>query len=307
MRFALIGAGGYVAPRHMEAIKAIGGDLVAIVDPHDSIGVIDRYFPDCHFFTEVERFERHLDRLRRDGEGVDYVSVCSPNYLHDAHCRLALRNDAHAICEKPVVVNPRNLDLLLALEKDTGKRIYPVHQLRLSEKLQTFRESILTAPQPPSMGTLTYITPRGQWYDWSWKGDANRSGGILANIGIHMLDALCWIFGEHQSVSIGSLTTREAMGVVVFKDTVIDFLLSIDRKYLPYPTQQSHRELTLHFPDTSTDSCWSGKGTRLEFSSGFTDLHKAVYANVVASDEPYMRLSDLGPVTSLLADLRERA
>lgn len=296
LRFALIGAAGYVAPRHMAAIKAIGGELIAAVDPHDSVGVIDRYFPECHFFTKIERFERHLDRLRRDGEGVDYVSICSPNYLHDAHCRLVLRNDAHAICEKPVAVNPRNLDLLLALEAETGKCIYPVHQLRLAPKLHEFKAA-LEAPRSVGTreGSLLYVTPRGRWYDWSWKGLETLSGGILANIGIHMLDVLSWLFGPHESVMLGEHTNRKASGAIIFKDTVIDFLLSLDKTDLPL-SGSSHRML-------SVNGVWE-----LEFSGGFTGLHEEVYRNITdPQSAPYMRLSDLRPVTTLLADLRSQA
>ena len=297
LRFALIGAAGYVAPRHMAAIKAIGGELVAAVDPHDSVGVIDRYSPECHYFREIERFDRHLDKLRREGEGVDYIAVCSPNYLHDSHCRLALRNDAHAICEKPVAVNPRNLDLLLALEKDTGKSVYPVHQLRLAPKLHAFKAALDAAgPSPPSReGTLLYVTPRGRWYDWSWKGDEAMSGGILANIGIHMLDVLSWLFGPHESVMLGAHTQRKASGAIIFKGAVIDFMLSLEEADLP-PGGGAHRLLSVQ-----------GVG-ELEFSGGFTGLHEAVYRNVTdAQSPPYMRLSDLHPVTALLADLRSQA
>src|SRR3989442_8002266 len=196
--FALTGAAGYIAPRHLEAIKDTGNRLVAAVDPHDAVGVLDRYSFDVRFFTEIERFDRHLEKLRRGPEAqrVDYLSICSPNYLHDAHIRMALRVGAHVICEKPLVINPWNLDALQELERETGYRVYTVLQLRLHPQLIALRERLHQVPSSaPHEVCLTYVTARGRWYDVSWKGSAERSGGIVINIGIHLFDLLLWLFG----------------------------------------------------------------------------------------------------------------
>ena len=189
-RFALIGAAGYVAPRHMKAIKETGNDLIAAMDPSDSVGVIDNYFPNADFFTEFERFDRHIDKLRRKSRAVDYVSICSPNYLHDAHIRFALRNRAHAICEKPTVLNPWNLDALLEIEHETGCRVFSIHQLRLHPSIGAFRERIEARGDTVHDVDLTYITSRGHWYQSSWKGDVAKSGGVATNIGLHFFDML---------------------------------------------------------------------------------------------------------------------
>src|SRR5210317_2050582 len=196
--FALIGAAGYIAPRHMRAIKDTGNNLVAALDRFDSVGIIDSFFPDASFFTETERFDRHLDKLRRKGEQkIDYVSICSPNYLHDAHIRLALRNDAHAICEKPIVLNPWNVDALQEIEEEYGKKIYNILQVRLHPSIIKLKEEIDNGPDDKVYDIdLTYITSRGRWYHMSWKGDIEKSGGVATNIGVHFFDMLTWIFGD---------------------------------------------------------------------------------------------------------------
>ena len=186
--FALIGAAGYIAPRHMHAMKAVGGDLTVAFDPKDSVGIIDSYFPGAHFFTEFERFDRHIDKLRRRGEGVDHIAICSPNYLHDAHCRMALRSQADAICEKPLVLNPWNIDGLAELERSSGRRISTILQLRLHPTIKDLRQKISAAPNNEFAVDLTYITSRGRWYHVSWKGDDAKSGGIATNIGVHFFD-----------------------------------------------------------------------------------------------------------------------
>src|SRR5687768_6738524 len=194
--FALIGAAGYVAPRHMKAIKETGNDLVAALDKHDNVGILDSYFPNAHFFTEFERFDRHLDKLKRKGQKVDYVSICSPNYLHDSHIRFALKHGADAICEKPLVLNPWNVDALQEIEKETGKKIYTILQLRLHPAIIALREKIQKGPKDKMYNVdLRYITSRGNWYHSSWKGENAKSGGIATNIGIHFFDMLIWIFG----------------------------------------------------------------------------------------------------------------
>ncbi|MCG8548830.1 MAG: Gfo/Idh/MocA family oxidoreductase, partial [Desulfobacterales bacterium] len=198
-RFALIGGAGYVAPRHMRAIKDTGNQLTSVLDPNDSVGVIDSYFPEAHFFTEFERFDRHVDKLKRKGAGIDYVSICSPNYLHDAHIRFALRNSADAICEKPLVLNPWNIDGLGEMEKDTGSNVYNILQLRLHPALIELKEKLGHGHGDKIHEIdLTYITSRGKWYFNSWKGEEAKSGGIATNIGIHFFDMLIWIFGKVQ-------------------------------------------------------------------------------------------------------------
>lgn len=194
--FAITGVAGYVAPRHLKAIRDTGNRLVAAVDPHDSVGILDSYFPDVAFFTEFERFDRHLEKLRREGEGIQYLSVCSPNHLHDAHIRLALRLGADAICEKPLVLNPWNLDALSELEQETGQRVYTILQLRVHPSLIELRRKLAAETNKRHEVKLTYITSRGPWYRYSWKGDEGRSGGVITNIGIHFFDMLMWLFGD---------------------------------------------------------------------------------------------------------------
>ena len=196
--FALIGASGYIAPRHMQAIKATGGDLKVAFDPRDSVGVIDSYFPNSEFFTEFERFDRHLDKMRRRGEKIDLVSICSPNYLHDAHCRFALRSHTDAICEKPLVLNPWNIDALAEIEHESGKRIWTILQLRLHPAVQELRKKIEQSSRTDFSVDLTYITSRGRWYQQSWKGDESKSGGIATNIGVHFFDMLAYVFGPFE-------------------------------------------------------------------------------------------------------------
>lgn len=263
LRFALIGAAGYVAPRHIRAIQSVGGELIAAVDPHDSVGVLDQHFPECHYFKEIERFDRHLDRLRRDGEGVNYVSICSPNYLHDAHIRLALRNSADAICEKPVVVNPWNFKALRSLEEETNQRVWTVFQLRLLPHLQELREKFSTGG--PYKVKLDYITPRGRWYAYSWKGSQEHSGGKLMNIGVHLFDLLLWLFGEPLAGHVDRTTDKTVMGCLTLERAHVEWRLSLDRGHLPTETEQpSWRLLEVD-------------GKRVEFSAGFTDLHTKVY------------------------------
>jgi UDP-N-acetyl-2-amino-2-deoxyglucuronate dehydrogenase len=211
--FAIIGAAGYIAPRHLDAIRATGNRLVAAVDPHDSVGILDSYFPDCSFFTEIERFDRHLEKLRRLGEDekVDYVTVCSPNYLHDAHVRLGLRVQAHAICEKPLVANSWNLDGLAQIEQESGKRVYTVLQLRVHPALIALRDKLLATPKGEKFEVdLTYVTRRGTWYLHSWKGNEEKSGGIVQNIGIHFFDLLMWYFGGVERSDVHLLGRKRA-------------------------------------------------------------------------------------------------
>lgn len=275
--FAITGVGGYIAPRHLRAIHDTGNRVVAAADPKDSVGLLDQYGFDVRFFTEVERFDRHLEKLRRgvEAERVRYLTVCSPNYLHDAHCRLGLRVGADVICEKPLVINPWNLDPLRELEEETGGRIYTVLQLRVHPSLIALREKLLAEPEgrAPHEVVLTYITARGAWYDVSWKGQPEKSGGVPTNIGIHFFDLLGWLFGEVESLSVHLSGPRRMAGVIRFARARVRWFLSVDAKDLPsQPTsgaRTTHRSITVD-------------GQEVEFSEGFTDLHTAVYREIIA-------------------------
>ena len=272
--FALIGAAGYIAPRHMKAIKETGNMLIAALDPMDSVGIIDSYFPNADFFIEPERFDRHMDKLRRSGENkVDYVSICSPNYLHDAHIRMALRNDAHAICEKPLVLNPWNLDGLQVIEEETGKKIYNILQLRHHKSIIDLKNKIDSLPKDRVHDIdLTYITSRGKWYDYSWKGDISKSGGIVTNIGIHFFDMLGWIFGDVKSNSLHLLNGKKASGLLQLENANVRWYLSIDKNDLQLADVDKNQ---------ATYRSISVDGEEFEFSGGFTDLHTESYKNIV--------------------------
>lgn len=272
-RFALIGGAGYVAPRHMRAIKDTGNSLVAVLDPNDSIGVIDSYFPEAHFFTEFERFDRHIDKERRKGDAIDYVSICSPNYLHDAHIRFALRNGADAICEKPLVLNPWNLDGLEEVEADNGSKVYNILQLRLHPALIELKQKIDESRSDKKHEIdLTYITSRGSWYFISWKGDESKSGGIATNIGIHFFDMLIWIFGKVQMNVVHVFEPNKAAGFLELENARVRWFLSVDEKTLPDDVKESgqrtYRSITVD-------------GEEVEFSKGFTDLHTLSYQEIV--------------------------
>ncbi len=273
-KFALIGAAGYVAPRHMRAIKETGNELVAALDPFDSVGIIDSYFPEADFFTEPERFDRHLDKLRRTGTGkVDYVSVCSPNYLHDAHIRLGLRNGAHVICEKPLVLNPWNLDGLEEIERESGKHIYNILQLRLHPSIVALKKKIDNGPADKVYDVdLTYITSRGKWYYYSWKGNPTKSGGVATNIGIHFFDMLSWVFGPVQKNEVHVYRHDKAAGFLQLEKARVRWFLSLDRSDLP-PTAVQKKLPT--FRSITVD------GEEMEFSGGFTDLHTESYRQIL--------------------------
>ncbi len=271
--FALIGAAGYIAPRHLQAIKATGNELVVALDPNDSVGILDRYFFDAAFFTEFERFDRHVEKLRRLGESrrVHYVSICSPNYLHDAHIRFALRVGAHAICEKPLVLTPWNIDALEEFEAETGRRVYNVLQLRLHPAIRALRDRVAADPRRDKWDLdLTYLTSRGAWYLYSWKGKPEKSGGLAVNIGIHFFDMLMWIFGPAEGFEIHRSDERVVAGRLELARARVRFLLSIDRRHLPPAAKgTTYRSILMD-------------GSEFEFSEGFTDLHTAVYADILA-------------------------
>lgn len=273
--FALIGAGGYIAPRHMKAIKDTGNRLIVALDPNDSVGIIDSFFPEADFFLQPERFDRHLDKLRRQGENkVDFVSICSPNFLHDSHIRLALRNQANAICEKPIVLNPWNIDALEDIEKETGFRIYNILQLRLHPQIIALKEKIQNGPADKIYDLdLTYITSRGKWYHYSWKGDVEKSGGLATNIGVHFFDMLGFVFGKIRLVAVHHSSPTVVAGFLQYDKARVRWFLSIDPKYLPEEIaakgQRTYRSILID-------------GNEFEFSEGFTDLHTRIYEDILA-------------------------
>lgn len=273
-RFALIGAAGYIAPRHMKAIRDTGNTLVAAFDPNDSVGVMDGYFPESDFFIEFERFDRHIDKRRRSGEPVDYVSIASPNYLHDAHIRFALRNDAHAICEKPLVLNPWNVDALTEIETESGRRVHTVLQLRLHDSIRSLRERVAAAPSDKVFDVdLTYLTSRGRWYRMSWKGNDEKSGGVATNIGVHFFDMLEWVFGPRRRCVVHARRPDAAAGWLEFERARVRWFLSINAEHLPVEAVASGKR--------TFRSIRIG-GEEFEFSDGFTDLHTAVYRDILS-------------------------
>lgn len=272
--FALIGAAGYIAPRHMKAIKDTGNNLLAAFDKNDSVGIIDSYFPNSDFFVEFERFDRHIEKLKYDQNlFLDYVSICSPNYLHDAHIRFALRSGADAICEKPLVLNPWNVDKLKFVEEKTGRKIYNVLQLRVHPSIIALKEKVQKESGMNKFEVdLTYLTSRGHWYQTSWKGDSNKSGGIATNIGVHFYDMLSWIFGNVQENIVHIHEADRAAGYLEFENARVRWFLSINAKYLPEAVkrkgQTTFRSITIDREE-------------LEFSGGFTDLHTMVYTDIL--------------------------
>lgn len=271
--FAIIGAGGYIAPRHMKAIKDTGNTLIAALDKHDSVGIMDSYFPDADFFTEFERFDRHLEKLKRQGNKTDFVSVCSPNYLHDAHIRFGLRIGASVICEKPVVLNPWNIEALMEIEKETGGEVFTILQLRLHPAIIALKEKIAAGPADKKYNVnLQYITSRGHWYHTSWKGDMEKSGGIATNIGVHFFDMLIWIFGDVKTNTVTEHTAQTASGKLELEKANINWMLSIDANTLPEEAKaagkRTFRTLTI-----------DGEG--FEFSDGFTELHTKSYDEIL--------------------------
>ena len=276
--FALIGAAGYIAPRHMKAIKETGNNLVAALDKNDSVGIIDSYFPNADFFTEYERFDRHIDLLKRSGTKIDYVSIATPNYLHDSHIRFALRNNAHAICEKPLVLNPHNIDALKVVQEETGKQIFNILQLRLHPSIielkKKVEEQLKLNPNKIFEVDLTYLTSRGHWYFTSWKGDDNKSGGIATNIGVHFYDMLGFIFGGIVENQVHVKREDVNSGYLEFEHARVRWFLSVNYEYIPEEVkaigQRTYRSITVD-------------GEEIEFSGGFTDLHTKSYDHILHS------------------------
>lgn len=296
--FALIGAAGYIAPRHMRAIKDTGNNLVAALDQFDSVGIIDSFFPQASFFKEPERFDRHLYKKSKIAEEkIDYVSICSPNFLHDAHIRLALRNQADAICEKPLVLNPWNLDGLLEIQEESQKNIFTILQLRLHPEIMKIKaqvaEDIKNGRKEKYEVDLSYITSRGKWYDISWKGDLSKSGGVATNIGIHFFDMLMHIFGKVQSIQVHLSDLHQAAGFIELEHARVRWVMSIDERDLPKEVreqgQRTFRSITI-------------EGKEIEFSGGFTDLHTQSYQQILAGNG--FRIEDAAASIHLVHQIR---
>ncbi|MCX6319813.1 MAG: Gfo/Idh/MocA family oxidoreductase [Bacteroidetes bacterium] len=293
--FVLIGVAGYVAPRHMKAIRDTGHRLLAALDIHDAAGVLDSYFPDADFFTEFERFDRHCEKLRRSGTTIDYVVVCSPNYLHDAHIRFGLRIGADVICEKPLVLNPWNVDALAELEKEFNKKVFSILQLRYHPSIIELRNQVMAGgPQEKYNIDLQYITARGRWYQYSWKGDVNRSGGIITNIGLHFFDMLIWIFGEATGSTLIHSTATSATGTLQFERATVKWMLSVDAADLPEEKkavgENTYRQLLVN-------------NIPVDFSSGFNDLHTICYQQIMSGNG--IGLVESKKAISVVAGLRK--
>lgn len=272
--FGIIGVAGYIAAKHLHAIKETGNNLLASLDKFDSVGRIDSFFPESDFFVEFERFDRHFDKLKRSGTKIDYVSICSPNYLHDSHIRFALRHQAEAICEKPIVLNPWNIDALQEIENETGRKIYTVLQLRLHPKIIELREKIRKGPKDKIYDIdMTYITSRGNWYSVSWKGDIHKSGGVATNIGIHFFDMLSWIFGDARKNIVHVSEPHKAAGYLELENARVRWFLSLDYNDIPVlyrnNGKRTYRSITVNDEE-------------IEFSEGFADLHTMTYQEILA-------------------------
>jgi UDP-N-acetyl-2-amino-2-deoxyglucuronate dehydrogenase len=298
--FALIGAAGYIAPRHMRAIKETGNSLVAALDPYDGIGIMDSNFPEANFFTEFERFDRFVDKWHRDGgKKIDYISICSPNYLHDSHIRFALKNGANAISEKPLVLNPWNIDQLKVIENETGKRVYNILQLRLHPSIIALKEKVIKElekdPNKLYDIDLTYLTSRGKWYFTSWKGNESKSGGIASNIGVHFYDMLCWIFGDVEENIVHIKTADTNAGYLKLKNANVSWFLSVNFNHIPEDVKatglRTYRSIIVN-------------GEEIEFSGGFTDLHTRSYEEIFKGngfglDETYSSINTVSNIRNL--------
>ncbi len=295
-----MGAAGYIAPRHMKAIKETGNNLVAALDPYDGIGIMDSHFPQADFFTEFERFDRFVDQWHRDtGKKIDYMSICSPNYLHDSHIRFALRSGADAICEKPLVLDPHHIDQLKVIEEESGQRVYNILQLRLHPSIIALKEKVANElsenPNKIYDIDLTYLTSRGKWYFASWKGHQEKSGGIASNIGVHFYDMLCWIFGDVEENIVNVKTADCNAGTFKLKNANVRWFLSVNYDYIPEEIkaqgQRTYRSITVD-------------GDEIEFSGGFTDLHTKSYEHILSSggfglDEAYGSIRTVSTIRNL--------
>lgn len=296
-RFALIGAAGYIASRHLKAIKDTGNILVAALDKFDSVGIMDSFFPEADFFVEFERFDRYVDKLRREKNGVDYVSVCTPNYLHDAHIRFGLRSGADVICEKPLVLNPWNIEGLKEYENETGKKVFNILQLRLHPAIIALREEVANSPKDKIYEfDLTYITSRGHWYYTSWKGDISKSGGIATNIGVHFYDMLSWIFGPVKKNIVHVHTHDRAAGYLDFERARVRWFLSINSDTIPAALRAAGKR---------TYRSMNIEGREIEFSDGFTDLHTRSYEQILSGNG--FGLMEALPSIQIVHDIRHQA
>ena len=294
--FALIGAAGYIAPRHLKAIRDTGNSLVAALDPFDSVGVLDSYFPNADFFTEFERFDRHIEKLKRKGTKIDYVSVCTPNYLHDSHIRFGLRHQADVICEKPIVLNPWNLEALQEIENETGRRIFNLLQLRLHPSVVELKKKIDNGPKDKIYDLdLAYLTSRGHWYYTSWKGDVQKSGGIATNIGVHFYDLLIYVFGNVNKNIVHLHTHDRAAGYLELEKARVRWFLSINYDTLPenikQNDQRTYRSITI-------------EDEQFEFSGGFSDLHTRSYEKILEGNG--FGLAETEKAIELVHDIRHK-
>ena len=292
--FAIIGVAGYIAPRHLRAVKDTGNNLSAAYDIFDSVGIMDSFFPDASFFTEFELFDRHLSKMRREGSGVDYVSICTPNYLHDAHIRYGLRLNADVICEKPLVLNPWNIDALAEAEKESGRRVNTILQLRLHDAIISLKNRVAAAPKDKVFDVdLTYITSRGNWYYTSWKGDERKSGGVATNIGVHFYDMLSWVFGDVRQNIVHVSSFDRVAGILELEKARVRYFLSINADTLPADTKAAGKR---------TFRSLSMEGTEVEFSDGFTELHTDSYRKIIAGDG--FGLADARNAVQIVHDIR---
>jgi len=293
-KFGLIGAAGFIAPRHMQAIKETGNELVAALDKFDSVGVLDSYFPKAEFFTEFERFDRHIAKLKREGCGIDYLSICTPNYLHDAHIRFGLHNHADVICEKPLVLNPWNVEALADVEKETGNKVYSILQLRLHPAIIALRKKISEGPADKIYKVdLNYVTSRGNWYQRSWKGELEKSGGVATNIGVHFFDMLVWVFGAVMENRVSMHTPQKASGNLLLKNATVQWQLSIDEHDIPQKIREAGKR---SFRQMIID------GENFEFSDGFADLHTESYKAILAGEG--FGLGEVKPAIHIVHDIR---
>ena len=293
--FIIIGASGYIAPRHMKAIKETGNNLIAAFDPYDGIGIMDSFFPEASFFTEFERFDRYLDMIKRNGQQIDYVCVCSPNYLHDAHIRFGLKLGCDVICEKPIVLNPWNINSLIQVEKESSNKVHAILQLRLHPSIISLKDRIIKSSSDKIFNIdLKYITSRGKWYHHSWKGDYDKSGGILSNIGIHFFDMLIWIFGDVIDLKKEFEDKSTAKGVIVLEKAKVNWFLSVDYENIPKDVKdeglRTYRSLKIGDDE-------------IEFSTGFTDLHTLSYERIINNQS--FSLKDTYKAIELVSKLRE--
>jgi len=292
--YALIGAAGYIAPRHLKAIKETGGDLMAAYDPNDSVGILDSYFPDTRFFTEYERFDRTIYKLKREEHTIDYISICSPNYLHDSHIRFALRSGSAAICEKPLVLNPWNIDALEEISAETGQKVYSILQLRLHPSIIALKKEVEANPDKIFDIDLSYITSRGGWYHVSWKGDEAKSGGVATNIGVHFFDMLQFLFGKNTKNDVYLRNEEKVAGYLEFDNARVRWFLSVDRNDLPAhikSQQPTYRSISMD-------------GEEIEFSGGFTDLHTESYSHILNGNG--YTLADVRPSIEIVSQIRNQ-